>query len=225
MPGSMRGVQSYTLTFFEFRRLNLWKLWIASRGGPKSLPHDAFHTAILTCDEIWQRVACRWGASSEGRKHVTQFSSFPLPPSKPHRRKHHFCVAIWRKLAYIRKQSKDILHINTGKLFFFFSFRRIVGGSEDLFILHHRYRECTFGGVYVSCIHAHARWSYGRWFGSLLLCPLSVERYYFPLFGYSLHRRQVDRTLQAMKKPTLKPCTYGSVSLQLFFFNALHCPK
>ena len=41
---------------------------------------------------------------------------------------------------------------------------------------------CTFGGVYIPCIYSHARWSYRRRFTSLLLCPLSVERYYFPLF-------------------------------------------
>ena len=40
----------------------------------------------------------------------------------------------------------------------------------------------TFGGVYIPCIYSHARWSYRRRFSSLLLCPLSVERYYSPLF-------------------------------------------
>ena len=40
---------------------------------------------------------------------------------------------------------------------------------------------CIFGGVYTPCIYWHARWSYRRRFRSLLLCPLSVERYYFPL--------------------------------------------
>ena len=30
--------------------------------------------------------------------------------------------------------------------------------------------------------YSHARWSYRRRFRSLLLCPLSVERYYFPMF-------------------------------------------
>ena len=44
--------------------------------------------------------------------------------------------------------------------------------------------DCTFGGVYVPCIYSHARWSYRRRFRSLLLCPLSVERYYFPLFWW-----------------------------------------
>ena len=39
-----------------------------------------------------------------------------------------------------------------------------------------------FDGVYIPCIYSHARWSYRRRFRSLLLCPLSVERYYFPLF-------------------------------------------
>ena len=33
----------------------------------------------------------------------------------------------------------------------------------------------TFSGVYVPCIYSHARWSYRRWFRSLLLCPLPVE--------------------------------------------------
>ena len=39
---------------------------------------------------------------------------------------------------------------------------------------------CTFDGVYIPCIYSHDRWSYRRWFRFLLLCPLSVERYYFP---------------------------------------------
>ena len=39
----------------------------------------------------------------------------------------------------------------------------------------------TFGGVYMPCIYSHARWTYRRRFRSLLLCPLSVQRYYFPL--------------------------------------------
>ena len=42
--------------------------------------------------------------------------------------------------------------------------------------------QCTLGGVYVSCIYSHARWSYHRRFRSLLLCPLSVELSYFPSF-------------------------------------------
>ena len=52
----------------------------------------------------------------------------------------------------------------------------------------------TFGGVYVPCIYSHAKWSYGRQFRSLLLCPLSVERYQFPLFvALSLcHTRNVN---------------------------------
>ena len=40
---------------------------------------------------------------------------------------------------------------------------------------------CTCGWVYIPCIYLHARWSYRRRFRALLLCPLSVERYYFPL--------------------------------------------
>ena len=31
-------------------------------------------------------------------------------------------------------------------------------------------------------IYLHVRWSYHRRFRSLLLCPLSVKRYYFPWF-------------------------------------------
>ena len=42
--------------------------------------------------------------------------------------------------------------------------------------------EYTFGRVYVPCSYSHARWSYLRRFRSLLLCPLSVESYYFPSF-------------------------------------------
>ena len=41
---------------------------------------------------------------------------------------------------------------------------------------------CTVGGVYVPCIYSHARWCYRSRFRSLLLCPLSVEFYYFPFF-------------------------------------------
>ena len=41
---------------------------------------------------------------------------------------------------------------------------------------------CTVGGDYVPGIYSHARWSYRRRFRSLMLCPLSVERYYIPLF-------------------------------------------
>ena len=40
---------------------------------------------------------------------------------------------------------------------------------------------CAFRGVNIPCIYSHARWSYRRRFRSLLLCPLSAERYYFPL--------------------------------------------
>ena len=42
---------------------------------------------------------------------------------------------------------------------------------------------CTFGRVYLDlpCIYSHDRWSYRRRFRLSLLCPLSVERYYFPL--------------------------------------------
>ena len=36
--------------------------------------------------------------------------------------------------------------------------------------------------LYIPCIYSHTRRSYRRRFRSLLLCPLSVERYYFPLF-------------------------------------------
>ena len=47
---------------------------------------------------------------------------------------------------------------------------------------------CTFGVVYIPCIYSHARWSYRRRFKSLLLCPLSVERYYFPsLVCFGMH--------------------------------------
>ena len=52
---------------------------------------------------------------------------------------------------------------------------------------------CTFGIVYVPCIYSHARWGYRRRFGSLLLCPLSIERYYFPLFVDSNERRRSNR--------------------------------
>ena len=41
---------------------------------------------------------------------------------------------------------------------------------------------CAFGGVYIPCIYSHAWCTYCRRFRSLSLCPLSVERYYFPLF-------------------------------------------
>ena len=35
---------------------------------------------------------------------------------------------------------------------------------------------------FIPCIYSHARWSSRRQFRSLLLCPSSVQRYYFPLF-------------------------------------------
>ena len=41
---------------------------------------------------------------------------------------------------------------------------------------------CTLLCIYVFCIYSHARWSYRGRLRSLLLCPLSVERYYFPSF-------------------------------------------
>ena len=53
---------------------------------------------------------------------------------------------------------------------------------DNKVILNLLSRGRTFGGVYVPCIYSHARWSYRRRFRSLLLCPLSVERCYFPLF-------------------------------------------
>ena len=42
--------------------------------------------------------------------------------------------------------------------------------------------------------YSHARWSYRKRFRSLLLCPLSIERYYFPWFvdpnyGFNLPSR------------------------------------
>ena len=39
---------------------------------------------------------------------------------------------------------------------------------------------CVFGGVHERCIYLHARWSYRR--RLRLMCPSSVERYYFPSF-------------------------------------------
>ena len=36
--------------------------------------------------------------------------------------------------------------------------------------------------IYVLCIYSHARWSDRRRSRSLLLCALSVERHYLPLF-------------------------------------------
>ena len=47
----------------------------------------------------------------------------------------------------------------------------------------------TFGGVYIPCIYSHARWSHRRRFRSLLLCPLSVELYHFPVFvDFNFHK-------------------------------------
>ena len=45
----------------------------------------------------------------------------------------------------------------------------------------HETDDCNFGGVYIPWIYSHARWSYRRRFRSLLLCPLSVGHYHFPL--------------------------------------------
>ena len=42
-----------------------------------------------------------------------------------------------------------------------------------------------FGGVCIPCIYSHAGWSYRRRLKSLLLRPLSGERYHFLLLGDS----------------------------------------
>ena len=62
--------------------------------------------------------------------------------------------------------------------------------DESMFTSH---QKCTFGGVYVPCIYSHANGSYRRWFRSLLLCPLSVERYKLP-FSVNLISHQESRS-------------------------------
>ena len=51
----------------------------------------------------------------------------------------------------------------------------------------------TFGRLYIPCICSHARWSYRGRFRSLLLCPLSFERCYFPLLIQNLYGKQGQR--------------------------------
>ena len=59
---------------------------------------------------------------------------------------------------------------------------KIKTGCLDTVLWHGCIWVCTFGEVYLPCSYSHARWSYRRRFRSLLLCFLSVERYYFFLF-------------------------------------------
>ena len=62
-------------------------------------------------------------------------------------------------------------------------------------------------------IYSHARWSYRRRFGSLLLCPLSVERYYFPSFvdssgtRSSIPGRCTTSQQPRKRKPAILPTT------------------
>ena len=75
-----------------------------------------------------------------------------------------------------RNLPTHILTIGVCCMIFRSSFTRVVPG-------HIFFWGCTFGRVYLDlpCIYSHDRWSYRRRFRLSLLCPLSVERYYFPL--------------------------------------------
>ena len=87
---------------------------------------------------------------------------------------------------------------------------------------------CTFGGVYIHWIYSHAEWSYRRRFRFLLLCPLSVERYYFSWFvdGLQLTHKLscFDRLHRKLPRMTVQECTCDTwssavpMSLLLLFF-------
>ena len=68
-------------------------------------------------------------------------------------------------------------------------------GTEGLPPQSQQVSDCTFGGVYIPCIYSHARWSYRRRFRSLLLCPLSVERYCIPLLVDSMESSLITPVL------------------------------
>ena len=75
---------------------------------------------------------------------------------------------------------------------------------------------CPDCGVlyFIPCIYSHARWSYRRRFRSLLLCPLSVECYYFPLFGDPLVKGSFHTKHRLSGTPVLCSC-----AVKLFFWN------
>ena len=74
---------------------------------------------------------------------------------------------------------------------------------------------CTCGGVYIPRIYLHARWSYRRQFRPLLLRPLSVKHYYFPLFADL--RNKSKQKKKKFKSQSLPFWTF-SVSVDLFHF-------
>ena len=53
---------------------------------------------------------------------------------------------------------------------------------------------CNFGGVYISCIYSHARWSFHRRLRSLLLCPFSVVRLFPFVWIFMLPQLAFTRT-------------------------------
>ena len=59
------------------------------------------------------------------------------------------------------------------------------------------HKGCTFGGVYVPCIYSHASWSYHTRFRTLLLCPLSDERYHLPLFADSSVYKHISNSFHS----------------------------
>ena len=71
--------------------------------------------------------------------------------------------------------------------------------------------------------YSHARWSYHRWFKSLLLCPLSVECLLFPFVCWfytgalGLILLQIVTVKFAASSNTLIPCSC------LTFHNACEC--
>ena len=69
---------------------------------------------------------------------------------------------------------------------------------------------CTFGGVYIPCIYLHARWSYHRQFRYLLLCPLSVKRYYFHLFVDETDQLCTQKDITASATKGIRHTQHGS---------------
>ena len=57
--------------------------------------------------------------------------------------------------------------------------------DKSWFVNNNSAKRCTFGGTYVPYIYSPARWSYHWVVRFLLMRPLSVEHYYFPLFADS----------------------------------------
>ena len=80
---------------------------------------------------------------------------------------------------------------------------------------------CTFGEI-LPGIYLHATGSYRRRFRSLLVGPLSVKRYYFPLFVDSTQTLQASFRLKLQFTLRLR-CNCAHVSV--FMFSQLRSPR